>query len=134
MAPHPLQGTGSYCTTYVQITTRQSRGPSMHHNCYAAKLQESLQWELTGIASKYLFGVYSAAKGITHFVASTLLLGQMFQVMRTASTFSSSWKSAMPWLGHYVFFLVEQAQMKPDETDVFGSEESQRTSPIIGLS
>lgn len=38
-------------------------------------------------------GVYTAAKGMTHLVASSLLLGQMFQVRRTPSTSSSAEKS-----------------------------------------
>lgn len=50
---------------------------------------------LTGMFSNSLLGVYSAANGITHFVASTRLFGQIFHVSRTASTFSSSWKSAI---------------------------------------
>jgi hypothetical protein len=45
---------------------------------------------LTGMLGSRLLGVYMAAKGITHFVASSLLLGHRFQVSRTPSV-SSGW-------------------------------------------
>jgi len=47
-----------------------------------------------------LFGVYSAANGMTHFVASIRLLGQTFQDKRRPSRSSSSEKSAIPWQDH----------------------------------
>lgn len=47
----------------------------------------------TGMVGICLFGVYTAAKGMTHLVASSLLLGQMFQVSRTPSMSSSCAKS-----------------------------------------
>jgi hypothetical protein len=43
----------------------------------------------TGMFGRRLLGVYTAAKGMTHFVASSLLFGQMFQVSRTPSMSSS---------------------------------------------
>ena len=48
----------------------------------------------TGMLGKRLLGVYTAAKGITHFVASSLLDGQMFHVSRMPSS-SSSWAKSM---------------------------------------
>jgi hypothetical protein len=47
-----------------------------------------------------LFGVYSAANGMTHFVASIRLLGQTFQDKRRPSRSSSSEKSAIPRQDH----------------------------------
>ena len=58
---------------------------------------------LTGIFIRALLGVYKAANGMTHLVASTLLCGQMFQVSLTASAFSSSARSAMAHCGGEVY-------------------------------
>jgi hypothetical protein len=43
-----------------------------------------------------LLGVYSAANGMTHLVASSLLLGQMLNVSRTPSVSSGWFQSAAP--------------------------------------
>lgn len=43
-----------------------------------------------------LLGVYSAANGTTHFVASSLLLGHMLNVSRTPSVSSGWFQSACP--------------------------------------
>jgi hypothetical protein len=43
-----------------------------------------------------LLGVYSAAKGTTHFVASNLLFGHMLNVSRTPSVSSGWFQSAAP--------------------------------------
>lgn len=49
-----------------------------------------------------LLGVYIAAKGMTHLVASSLLLGHMFQVSRMPSVSSGTFHSSISaWVCRY---------------------------------
>lgn len=50
----------------------------------------------TGMLGSRLLGVYSAAKGTTHLVASSLLFGHMLKVSRTPSVSSGWFQSAAP--------------------------------------